>query len=135
MHVTEHSTSPLTPGEQRKRARIDLGAALIITMLLWPFPIARTTFTPAWNVLLVLLTWQIVNLVYHVVCARVWRRTAAMYLLGYSLVNKMGASGENDGGVAIRWGIVAGALVVVNAAWAPTSGIIEAASGSELRRH
>jgi hypothetical protein len=132
--VAERLTHPLTPSEQRKRALVDAASALVLTMLLWPFPIARAMLAPVWNVLFVLLTWLIVGLVYHVVCARFWRRTAAMYLLGYALETRVGSHGEIDNAVAIRWGLVAGALVVLNAVWAPTAAVVESASGAELRR-
>ena len=132
--MTERLTHPLTPAEQRRRALVDAASTLVLTMLLWPFPIARAMLAPVWNVLFVLLTWLIVGVVYHVVCARFWRRTAAMYLLGYSLENMAGPHGEIDNAVAMRWGLVAGSLVVLNAVWAPAAGVIESASGAELRR-
>jgi hypothetical protein len=126
-------TSALTASQQRKRAAIDAGIGLVITMLLWPFPIARAMLPPLVNVVLVLLTWDIVNIAYHVVCARVWRRTGATYLLGITLSSAGEAVEPLDDSRALRWGALAGALVLVNMVWSGASAIITNGSGAELR--
>lgn len=124
---------PLAPSDQRKRARIDAGATLVLTMLVWPFPIARAMLAPAVNVLFVLLMWEFVNIVYHATCARVWRHTAGTYLLGLSLCDGSLPDAEASDAAALKWGVVAGTLVVVNAVWGGASAIIERASRVELR--
>jgi hypothetical protein len=133
----------LTPGEQRKRAFIDAVVALVITMLIWPFPLARQMLTPLVNVLLVLLTWDIINVVYHAVCARIWRRTAGLFLLGYHLAAAPSAATSKatdappasvDDATAIRWGLMAGALVVVTAIWPGASRLTEDTAGAALYR-
>ncbi len=131
MPNSTHSTA-LTPAEQRKRALIDAGVSLVLTMLLWPFPIARAMLAPAVNVLGILLLWGMVSILYHVLCARFWRKTAATHLLGYSLADSSGSGSGVDDAQALRWGIAAGTLVVVNAFWGGASGIVERASGVVL---
>ena len=122
-----------TPTDQRKRALIDAGATLVLTMLVWPFPIARAMLAPAVNVLLILLTWEFANIVYHAVCARVWRHTAGTYLLGLSLCDRSVPEKGVSDAAALKWGVVAGMLVVVTAVWGGASTIIERASRVELR--
>jgi hypothetical protein len=125
-------SAPLSAGEQRKRAAIDAGIGLVITMLLWPFPIARAMLAPPVNVALVLLTWGIVNIAYHAVCARVWRQTGAMYLLGFALGGTAVPGEPVDDAHAMRWGLFAGAFVVVNAIWPGVSTVVENAASVQL---
>jgi len=131
--VQSDVVSPLTAGQQRKRAAIDAGIGLVITMLLWPFPIARAMLPPLVNVVLVLLTWDIVNIAYHIGCARIWRHTGATYLLGMTLGGVDESAEPVDDARAVRWGVFAGALVVVNIAWPGASAIIAKRSAVELR--
>ena len=130
-------TRALSRSEQRKRALIDAGAGLALTMLLWPFPLARATLSPLVNVVSVLIAWGVVNVVYHLVCARVWRRTAGTHLLGLSLCGKAAAANDPcvalDDRTALKWGVAAGALVVVNVVWADVARFIADASGAQLR--
>jgi hypothetical protein len=135
--MAETPSVPLTPAEQRKRALIDAGAALVITMLIWPFPAARAMLSPVVNVLLVLLTWALVSIAYHVLCARVWRRTAALYLLGFALADRSGPAERImaiENRAAVRWGIFAGALAVATTLWAGGASLAATLSGVELRR-
>ena len=134
--MSEVPTRALSRAEERWRALIDVGMTLVITMLMWPFPIARAMLAPLTNVLLLLTSWAVISVLYHVVCARVWRRTAGMYLLGLSLCDANGPADECppvDNRTALRWGFIAGLLALASVAWARVSSFERDLSGVELR--
>jgi uncharacterized RDD family membrane protein YckC len=95
---------------RRKQTAIDVSAALILTMLVWPFPLARASFAPLVHVVSILLLWQIVVAGYYAVSCGFWRKTAGMHLLGLKLADPCGV--PPTAGVAVAWGLVAGLLAM-----------------------
>jgi len=129
--------SALTPSEQRKRAALDSVATLVLTMLVWPFPIARALLPISVNVALVLVAWVLMGVAYSLVCGLVWHRTAAMYLLGFTLapIGEASLPVNPVGGPGLwRWGAAAGSLLLVTVAWPGASDWVVRASGWTLSR-
>ena len=96
---------------ERRRALIDMGVTLVATMLIWPFPIARQYLAPLVNVGLIFATWAVLCVAYHVICARLWHRTAAMFFLGTTLGQASAPAKLQAPGSAalIKWGFLASA--------------------------
>ena len=90
----------------RRQTLIDMAASLFLTLLAWPFPLARANMPVIAHVLAILIAWQIVQAVYFAVTAGVWGQTGGMRLLGLELID--------DGGEAASaprracWGALAG---------------------------
>ena len=112
--MTQDSTHPVVADSapsgsvRRKQTAIDVVLALVLTMLVWPFPVARMNLTPVVHVISILVLWQLVQIGYFVVAAAVWRKTAGMYLLGLGLAT--GDHSVPDRAAAMRWAVIAGLL-------------------------
>ena len=59
-----------------------MATAPVITVLLWPFPLARAALAPIVQIVSILVLWQLIQVGYYAVCAGFWRKTAGMHLLG-----------------------------------------------------
>ena len=91
---------------RRKQSAIDVATALILTILVWPFPLARVSLTPLVHVISILVLWQLMQVGYFAVSAAVWRKTAGMHLLGLGLADADGCVPAR--GAAVTWGLLAG---------------------------
>lgn len=97
-----------TVSTRRAQTAIDVGAALVITMLVWPFPIARAMLPPLVNVACILVAWQLIQVAYFAACSALWSTTGGMRLMGLTLAEPTGARPSRA--VAVRWGLLAGVL-------------------------
>jgi len=93
---------------RRKQTALDVGTALVLTILAWPFPLARANLVPIVHVVSILALWQVVQAGYFAVCAAFWRKTGGMHLFGMVLGTLAGAPLSR--GSAVSWGLLAGIL-------------------------
>jgi uncharacterized RDD family membrane protein YckC len=90
---------------------IDSGTALVIAMLAWPFPIARAYLPVPIIIVSVLVFWQLIQVLYHVITVGFWGATGGMRLLGMSLE---GRGGERASSSAARsWALWQGLTCVL----------------------
>jgi hypothetical protein len=122
-----------SPSDRRRQSALDCGAALVLAMLAWPFPLARASLAPIVHVVSILVVWQIVQVVYFSVCSAVWGKTGGVALLGMNLVVEGGERPSRR--QAATWGAVAG-LLTIPTIIAPSSspGLAERFSGVALMR-
>lgn len=69
----------------RKAASIDGVVVLVLTMLLWPFPVMRSVVQWPVHVVLVLLTIVLMSVAYGGLCLRFWGRSVGMYFADLGL--------------------------------------------------
>ena len=113
--------APLATARQiRIQCAIDSGAALVLAMLAWPFPLARVLLPVAVNVASVLVFWQLVQIAYFAIALSLWGQTAGMRLMGLHLACRDEA--ELSRGDRARWGARAGALAIPRLISPPKSG-------------
>ena len=105
---------------RRIQAGVDSGAALVLAMLAWPFPLARAMLPLPVNILSVLVFWQLVQVGYCAVAAAVWGGTAGTLVAGISLVAQDGA--EITRANRAKWGALAGATALAHVVSPPTGG-------------
>ncbi|PKQ30196.1 MAG: hypothetical protein CVT60_01505 [Actinobacteria bacterium HGW-Actinobacteria-10] len=93
-------TGPADPGRYRAASIIDFAVAVLVAMLVFPFPIVRALVAPQVFIGLVLASIVVAHVVYVSVVLMLWRRTPGMYLLD------LGIAG---GGIApiraLAWGV------------------------------
>jgi uncharacterized RDD family membrane protein YckC len=99
---------------RRKQTAIDSGAALVLTMLVWPFPLARAALAPLVNVACVLVLWQLLQIAYFTITVTVWGATAGTRVMGLRIVDTAGQSPTRRQRAV--WGVLSGALAVVRVA-------------------
>jgi hypothetical protein len=95
---------------RRKQTALDVGASLILAILVWPFPLARAMLTPLVHVISILVLWQIVQVGYFSISSAAWRKTPGMHLAG--LVLKAADGSLPTRGQAVRWGLLAAVMAV-----------------------
>jgi hypothetical protein len=95
---------------RRKQTAIDVGAAFILTVLAWPFPLARATVSPLVHVISILVLWQIAQVGYYALSAAFWRKTPGMHLTGLILQRSDGSPPPR--GRAVRWRLLGGVLAL-----------------------
>jgi hypothetical protein len=122
--------SALVPSAERKRALVDAGTTLVIVMLMWPFPLARATLAPVVNISLIVVAWWLLGIAYCAIAVRFWHKTGGMYLLRFELAPVASAAGS---GSDLRWGVAAGALLIVTCIWPGAARLVSSFSGFELR--
>lgn len=93
---------------RRTQALADIGVAIGLTVLVWPFPLARAALSPAGHVTAILAAYLCVQLVYHAVSAGAWRRTVGMRLTGHVLISEGGVRSTHAR--SIMWGVASGLL-------------------------
>jgi hypothetical protein len=94
--------------QRRIQSAIDSGAALVLAMLAWPFPLARAMLPVAVNIASVIVFWQLIQVLYFVVTVGVWKQTGGMRLQGLAL---RGLEGEEpQRGQRVIWAAIAGVL-------------------------
>jgi uncharacterized RDD family membrane protein YckC len=103
-----------TRSARRKQTAIDGGAALVLTVLVWPFPLARAALSPLVNVACVLVLWQLLQVVYFAITMSVWGATAGTRVMGLHVV-------DIDGGPPTRrqravWGALSGVIALARIA-------------------
>ncbi|NTU70805.1 MAG: hypothetical protein HGB10_03160 [Coriobacteriia bacterium] len=135
MPEDSRADSPIA-GALRTQTAIDLGSALVITMLLWPFPVARAMLSVPVHVLSILAVWYLVLIAYFSVTCGVWGQTGGMRLMGIVFTDTSGDAVNR--GRRAQWGAIAGALVCVRllVPLAPdgTPGPVERLAGVSLVR-
>jgi hypothetical protein len=103
--------TPADASTRRKLALIDSGTSLVIAMLAWPFPLARA-YLPVWAIIAgVLVFWQVIQVLYHLVAIGFWGATGGMALLGLELCGEGSAGGRPPGRAA--WSALEGLLCAV----------------------
>ena len=105
---------------RRIQAGVDSGAALVLAMLAWPFPLARAMLPLPVNILSVLVLWQLIQVGYCALAAGVWGRTAGTLVAGISLVAQDGA--ETTRADRAKWGALAGAAALAHVVSPPAEG-------------
>ena len=109
--------APVSRRSRRIQAAVDSGAALVIAMLAWPFPLARAVL-PVWlDVVLLLVFWQLVQVGYCAVTAGVWGSTAGTWTQGVELATAEGD--EPTRRQRAQWGAVTGAVALAHVALPP----------------
>jgi uncharacterized RDD family membrane protein YckC len=110
-----------TPTRSVRRAQtaIDSVAALMLTMLVWPFPLARAALAPLVNVACILVLWQVLQVAYFTITMAVWGATGGTRVMGLRV---MGTDGE----AASRrqraiWGALSGVIAVARIIAPPRS--------------
>jgi hypothetical protein len=119
--------------DRRIQAAIDSGAALVLAVLAYPFPVMRAMLPLPVFVISILVVWQLVQVSYCALAAAVWGSTGGMYLRGLSLRTTDG--GEATRGQRATWGALAGIAALVHVAAPPSEGkpaLAERASGLVL---
>lgn len=96
--------------QRRKQSLLDLGIALLIVVMVWPFPVMRALLSPAGHAIAMVAAWALTTLVYFGISAAWWHRTLGMRAFGLALAAPDGAAPSR--GAAARWGIIAGATVL-----------------------
>jgi uncharacterized protein YceK len=128
----EHATAR----DIRIQAAIDLGSALVLCMLLWPFPLARAALPPVVHVAAILIAWCVVHVLYLSIGLAAWSQTGGMRLVGLVLRSPEGE--PCDRRQRVRWGLLAGLLVALRfvapagASARPT--LVDRLGGAELFR-
>lgn len=95
---------------RRKQTLLDMGVALLIVVMVWPFPVMRALLSPGGHVAAMLVAWAVTTVVYFAVSAAVWHRTIGMRAFGLRIDGLDGA--EPARSAATRWGIIAGATAL-----------------------
>jgi len=108
--VTEPHRHPVgaapAAAARRSQSAIDCGAALVLAMLAWPFPLARAVLPPAAHVVSVLIFWYAVQIAYFTVTMALWGATAGTRLLGLVVVTPEGLTpGRRQ---RVLWGALSG---------------------------
>ena len=70
---------PALPGDTAKAGGMDAVVSLILTMLAWPFPVARATLPLGVHAAGIVGTLLLVDVAYHALAAKIWGRTLGMY--------------------------------------------------------
>jgi hypothetical protein len=125
----------VTRRSRRIQAAIDSGAALVLAMLAWPFPLARAMLPLPVNIISVLVFWQVVQVAYCALAAGAWGSTAGTRLQGIVLVDADG--GEPTRLRRAQWGALVGAAALVHIAVPPLDSartLAERASGIRLHQ-
>lgn len=91
-------------GARRLQSAADVLTAVVLAMLVWPFPVARATLTPGVHVLGVFVMCLAVLLAYYVISAAVWRKTLGMRLAGLEL---RGETSPPERLHLVSWGLTA----------------------------
>jgi hypothetical protein len=89
---------------------LDLLVAVLVTMLLWPFPLLRLTLSLPWSVhaAAIVVGIVVVHEVYSAASVAVWGRTPVMYLLDLGLAGR-----ERPFGLVRSWRWALGWTVAV----------------------
>lgn len=103
-------TAPVACAQRRKQSLLDMGVALLIVVMAWPFPVMRALLSPAGHGAAMLVAWALTTLLYFGISAAVWQRTLGMRAFGLRLSGMEG--GAPARGAGARWGIIAGATVL-----------------------
>ena len=83
----------------------------MLTILVWPFPLARASLPPLIHVVAILVLWQLVQAGYYAVSAAAWHKTAGMHVLGLELRDAKGlAPGRSQ---AVAWALAASLFAIV----------------------
>ena len=82
----ERLTGDADPSRVRMAGWLDLLAALLITMLAWPFPVLRASLPWAVHGPLIVVAVLVADIVLRTTSLLVWGRTTVMYLLDLGLV-------------------------------------------------
>jgi hypothetical protein len=133
----EYVTGELADARRARLAGwLDLLLALVVTMLVWPFPFARATLEWPVHVAAILVAILVVDFTYRLLTLRLWRRTVAMYLLDLGLAARGG--GDIALGAAVRWSvgwsmIALPSLVGLRRLADPARGLPVSLSGLETR--
>lgn len=98
------------PKPRRAQSLIDIFVSVFAAMMIWPFPVARATMTPAVHVSGVLLTIIVVQFVYFVVCAMIWQQTLGMRLADIRLRARDGEPPTRR--QALIWGLVSAPIAL-----------------------
>jgi uncharacterized RDD family membrane protein YckC len=106
---TTNSRVP-TRSARRTQTAIDSGAALLLAILVWPFPLARANLAPLVNVAGVLLLWQLLQVAYFAITMAVWKATAGTRLMGLRVVAADGV--EPSRRQRAVWGALSGAIAL-----------------------
>jgi hypothetical protein len=117
---SETSDGSPTFRQRRTQTAIDSGAALVVTMLVWPFPLARAVLPVFANVLSVVVLWQVIQVGYFAVAMAVWGSTAGLRLQGLRLACSDGST--PDRAARLKWGVLAGSLALPQLAAPPAEG-------------
>lgn len=94
----------------RQQTLTDVVLSLVLTALVWPFPLARANMSVIAQVVAILVAWQIVQSAYFAVAAGIWGQTGGMRLAGLSLMDA--DAREATRSQRVRWGAIAGALAL-----------------------
>jgi hypothetical protein len=108
--VSANAEAVTAPSARQRRIQsaIDSGAALVLAMLAWPFPLARAMLPVAVNIASIIVFWQVIQVLYFVVTVGVWRQTGGMRLQGLTLRDRDGQ--EPPRGQRVMWAAIAGVL-------------------------
>lgn len=101
---------PVACAQRRKQSLLDMGVALLIVVMVWPFPVMRALLSPAGHAAAMVVTWALTTLLYFSISAAVWQRTLGMRAFGLRLAGPGDSAPSRGAGV--RWGIIAGATVL-----------------------
>jgi uncharacterized RDD family membrane protein YckC len=108
------SDAATTAGSPRSSRRvqtaIDSGAALLLTILVWPFPLARAMLPVVVNVVSILVLWQLIQIAYFTVTMMVWGATAGTHLTGLRVVAVDGSAPSPR--QRALWGALSGLVAV-----------------------
>ena len=119
MSTGERLADAPTRRQLRIQAALDSGAALVLAMLAWPFPLARAVLPLPVNIVSVIVFWQLVQVLYCALTVGFLEQTGGMRLQGLRLAGDDGAPATR--GARLRWGALCGALALVHAV-APADG-------------
>jgi hypothetical protein len=129
-HLADYrGTGPAEAGRTRLALAIDGVAVVLVVIVAWPFPLFRLTLGVPWVVHVPLILAAVIAgvWVYGLVCAKLWGRTVAMYLLDLGLD---GVERPFTLALSARWSF---GLALAFAAIGGAFGTIEPAAGLPVR--